>query len=59
MDFLMAILMIVMGLFCFYMGVCIFSEMPALYGAELVMTGFMGVISIICGAMCFAILTEI
>jgi hypothetical protein len=54
----MALLMMVCGIFLFYLGICIFSEMPALVGAELIMTGFMGVITVITGAMCFAILTE-
>lgn len=58
MEVIMALLMIVFGVFCIFIGGCIFSEMPALFGAELVIAGLCGLLMILSGLMCFACVTE-
>ena len=57
-DILVALLAILFGAFCIFIGGCIFSEMPILFGVEFIVAGFSGILMILCGLMCFAVLTE-
>lgn len=58
MELIMALIMILFGVFCIFIGGCIFSEMPMLFGAEFIADGFSAILMILCGLMCFAVLTE-
>lgn len=58
-DIVMALLMIVFGAFCIFIGGAIVSEMPALYGADFIVAGFTALFMVLSGLFCFAIVREI
>lgn len=58
MEVIMALIMILFGVFCIFIGGCIFSEMPMLFGVEFVIAGFCGLLMILSGLMCFACVRE-
>lgn len=53
-----ALLMIVFGAFCIFVGGAIASEMPAMYGVDFIVAGFTSLLMILCGLFCFAVITE-
>lgn len=58
MEVLAAILMIGMGVFMLFIAGAICSDIPAMYGAELVMAGFTAFLCAITGLMCIAVVVE-
>lgn len=60
MQIVMALIMIVCGAFCIFLGGAILYDMSFMvFGVEAVCMGFMGVLMALCGLICFAVLTEI
>lgn len=60
MNLIVALLMIVCGAFCVFLGGAIFYEMSFMaFGFEAICMGFTGVLSVLCGLACFACLTEV
>lgn len=57
-DILMALLMILFGAFCIFVGGAFASELPAVYGVDFILTGFMSLFMVLSGLFCFAALTE-
>jgi len=58
MELMMGILMIGLGLFCIFIAGMICFELPALYGAELIMAGFCAFLIGMCGLICIAIVVD-
>lgn len=58
-DIVMALLMIVFGALCIFIGGAIVSEMPMLYGAEFIVAGFCALLMVLSGLFCFAFVREI
>lgn len=58
MEVIMALIMILFGAFCVFLGGAIASEMPVLYGAEFIFAGFCSLLMVLCGMLCFACVRE-
>lgn len=58
MDVIMALIMILFGAFCVFIGGAIASEMPAMYGVEFIFAGFCSLLMVLSGLMCFAIVKD-
>lgn len=58
MEALMAIMLIGVGIFMLFIAGVICSEMPAVYGVELIMAGFTAFLCAISGLMCFVMIAE-